>query len=242
VTIAETLYVYGIVPADAAGDWSEPVRALTEGRLAALVSPWEGDAPATREDLARHDRVLGEAVERTTVVPMRFGVVMDDEETVAEVLLRRHAGELEDLLRGLEGHVQMTLRAYYREDVLLREVIRADPRIARAHERLRGRPDVQTQGDRIAIGQMVAAGAARLRQEDERMLLDRVTPLVAAVRTEEPANERIAIDAQLLVHRDRRQALDDAVGALSAEQEQRLALRYVGPIPPYSFADVALEA
>ena len=36
--------------------------------------------------------------------------------------------------------------------------------------------------------------------------------------------------------------LDALVNTISEEQADRMALRYVGPIPPYSFADVALEA
>jgi hypothetical protein len=250
MTTSESLYVYGIVPAGAepppgegVGDPPGALRTVVEGHLAALVSPLAPDArTGTRGDLAAHDRVLGEALARTTVVPMRFGIVMDDEETVVEALLRRHEPELTELLSALEGHVQMTLRGYYLDDVLVREVVRADPAIARAHARLRGQPEVRTQGERIAIGQAVAAAAARRREADEHALLERVAPVVAEVRAEEPANERVAVNLQLLVHRDRRAELDALVGKISEEQSERMAFRYVGPIPPYSFADVALEA
>jgi hypothetical protein len=36
--------------------------------------------------------------------------------------------------------------------------------------------------------------------------------------------------------------LDDAVGVLGAALQGHLALRYLGPLPPYSFADLSLEA
>jgi hypothetical protein len=249
---AEPRYVYGVVAAAAAEGWPQPqglgdppgkVRALVEGSLAALVSPLAPEfTPGRRADLETHERVLGEAVARTTVVPMRFGVVMDGDEGVRDTLLRRHADELQELLRRLDGHVQMTLKAFYAEDVLIREVVAEQPEIARAEARLRGRSEAETRPARIAIGEMVAAGVARRREADERALLARVRPSVTDVAVEEPANERIALHAQLLVHRDRRQALDDVVRELAAEQADRLALRYVGPIAPYSFADLALEA
>jgi hypothetical protein len=142
----------------------------------------------------------------------------------------------------LDGHVQMTLKAFYGEDVLVREVVAAQPEIARAEARLRGRPEVETRPARIALGERVAAAVAERREADERTLLDRIAPVVAEMRVEPPTNERVAVHAQLLVRRERREALDAVVRELADEQADRMALRYVGPIAPYSFADLALEA
>src|SRR5919202_951653 len=100
---ADPRYVYGVVTAAAADGWPQPqglgdppgtVRALVEGQLAALVSPLAPEfTPGRRADLEAHERVLGEALARTTVVPMRFGMVMDGDASVRERLLRRHAAE-----------------------------------------------------------------------------------------------------------------------------------------------------
>jgi hypothetical protein len=83
-------------------------------------------------------------------------------------------------------------------------------------------------------------GRARL-EHDERALLDRLSLFATEVRVDPPGSERVALNAQLLVRRDRRSALDDAVAVLAALQSH-LALRYLGPPPPYSFADLSLEA
>jgi hypothetical protein len=245
-------YVYGVVPAAQArkladlrglGEPPRPVGALVDDGLAALVSPVEaGFTAGTRADLEAHERVLSDAVQRTTVVPMRFGVVMDTEDVVRDTLLRRHAARLQELLQRLEGHVQMSVKAYYGEDVLVREVVRDQPEIARAEAALRGRPEAATRGARIALGEMVSAGVTRHREAEERRLAERLASVVAEVRVDPPASDRMALNAQLLVRRDRRAALDKLVEELARENEGRLGLRYVGPIAPYSFADVALEA
>ena len=73
-------------------------------------------------------------------------------------------------------------------------------------------------------------------------LLDRLSPLATEVRVDPPASDRVALNAQLLVRRDRRNALDEVVGVLSGALQGHLALRYIGPLPPYSFADLSLEA
>jgi Gas vesicle synthesis protein GvpL/GvpF len=247
----EPLYVYGVVPAAEAARWPEVegldgpstrVRLVERGALAALVSTIPVDkTPGTRADLEAHQRVLAAAVEHGTVVPMRFGVVMDGEETVRDVLLSRHEAQLEALLQKLAGHVQMAVKAYYVGDALVRAVVASRPELARRSAELQRLPEARSYGARVQLGEEVAALAAAARERDESALLDKLAPLAAEIATEPAADERVALNAQLLVHRERRGKLDEAIAKLRAELEGRVAFRYVGPIPPYSFADIALE-
>ena len=248
---ASALYVYGLVeagtdaplPDTGVGDPPGRVRVVQDGALAAVVSPLpEGATPGRREDLEAHQRVLSEVVQRATVVPMRFGVVMDGEETVRQQLLRRHAPVIEQLLEAVRGRVQMSLKAFYAGDVLLREVMAARPDIARRAAEVQDRPDAEGRGVKIWLGEVIADELGRRRDADEQRLLQRVSPVVDDVRVEPPANERVALNAQVLVERERRGQLDAVVNTLTEEEAGRLAFRYVGPLAPFSFADLSLEA
>jgi hypothetical protein len=242
-------YVYGVIPAADAAAWpgadglaGAPVRALAAGALAALVGDIADDEkPGRREDLEAHRRVLGAAIERGTVVPMRFGIVMDDDETVRERLLTRHAERLGDLIRQLDGMVQMTVRGFYIEDALLRAAVAGDEEIARLQELVGDRPEVETHTERIALGERVAAAVEARRTRDEQQVLERIRPLASAIQVDPPADERVALSAQLLVARDARSALDAEVAALTSALEGYIALRYLGPLPPYSFSALELE-
>jgi hypothetical protein len=248
---ATSLYVYGVIPAADAGGWpgeegiggpSAKVSTLEEGELAALVSALAPDrAPGRREDLEAHRRVLSLATDRGTSVPMRFGMVMDGEDVVRERLLVRHRAELTELLRTLDGQVQMSVRAFYAEDALIRAVMAADPEIARRSAAIQGLPELESQAERIALGELVAAAVDARRERDEQALLDRLRPLATDVRVEPPGSERVALDAQLLIRRDRRAELDDVVRELGTALDGYLALRYIGPLPPYSFSELSLE-
>jgi Gas vesicle synthesis protein GvpL/GvpF len=246
---ATSLYVYGVIPAADARGWpgadglEGPSSTVVAGELAALVSALPaGRTPGRRDDLEAHRRVLSLANERGTTIPMRFGIVIDDEDRVREDLLVRHAAELTDLLRKLDGHVQMSVRAFYAEDALLREVAESDPEIARRTAAIQGLSELESRQERIQLGELVAERVAARREQDGRALLDALSPLVTEVRVDPPGSERVALNAQLLVRRDRRDALDAAVGLLGNALEGHLALRYLGPLPPYSFADLSLEA
>jgi Gas vesicle synthesis protein GvpL/GvpF len=247
----DPLYVYAVVPAAEAAKWpdvegldgpSTRVRPVERGALAALVSTLAADrAPGTRADLEAHQRVLAAAIEHGTVVPMRFGVLMDGEEIVREVLLGGHEKQLEGLLRALDGHVQMAVKAYYVGDALLRAVVASRPELAQRSAELQRLPDARSYGARVRLGEEIAALAAAARERDERALLDELAPLATDIAAEPVADDRVALSAQLLVRRDRRGKLDAAIAKLRAELEGRVAFRYVGPMPPYSFADIALE-
>jgi hypothetical protein len=249
---ATSLYVYGVIPAADARGWpatdgidgpSATVRTLAAGELAALVSALPSDRiPGRRDDLEAHRRVLSLANERGTTIPMRFGMVIDSEDLVREDLLVRHASEFSDLLRKLDGHVQMTVRAFYAEDALLREVAENDPEIVRRTAAIQGLSELESRQARIELGQLIAERVTARREQDEQALVDRLSPFATEVRVDPPTSERVALNAQLLVRRDRRSALDEAVGVLSAALKDQLAIRYIGPLPPYSFADLSLEA
>jgi hypothetical protein len=248
---AAPLYVYGIVDAagvvlpaaTGVGDPPGSLHVVADGPVAAVVSPLPGGAaPGRREDLDAHQRVLSEVVSATTVVPMRFGVVMDDESTVREQLLRRHAPALEKLLDDVRDRVQMSLKAFYAEEVLLREVVAAHPDIARRAAEIRDRPEAETRGIKLALGERIADAVGARRDADQQRLVERIAAVVDDVRVEPPANERVALNVQALVRKDRREPLDALVRELVEQEQDRLAFRYVGPLAPYSFADLALDA
>ena len=259
-TVAQTLqeqrpttspvYVYGVVPGGVADRWSEitgldgksAVRAVREGELVALVSDLPPEyTPGRREDLEAHRRVLSEAIERGTTIPMRFGIVMDSEDQVRERLLARHADKLHDLVGKLDGHVQMMVKAFYAQDALLRDVLASNQELAREAALAEEAPEWEAQIARVRVGEEIAAAVDARRAEVEAALLEALSPAAKDVRVDPANSERVALSAQLLVHRDRRAELDAKVRELGDALADVVSFRYIGPLPPYSFADLSLD-
>jgi hypothetical protein len=230
-----SLFVYAVIPAADAGGWpgapgiggpDARVRALEAGKLAALVSDLPPDrTPGRREDLEVYRRVLSIATEHGTTIPIRFGMVIDGDDVVRDRLLGRHAPELTELMHTLDGKVQMSVRAFYAEDALLRGAMENDEEIARRSAAIQGRSEIESRPERIALGERVAAAVDARRARDEQLLLERLKPHATDVRVDAPGSERVALNAQLLVPRERRAALDEAVRDLRGALEGYLALR-----------------
>jgi hypothetical protein len=230
------LLVHGIIEADAShasassavtsdGD----VDVVVHRSVAAVVRDTPDDEVLpSRANLLAHTGVLEDLATATTVLPMRFGMVVDDETQLVEGYLAPQHDALVAALERLRGHVELRLRGRYEEDEVLREVIAADPGVTR----LRGRRGVEAQ---MQLGERVVAGIEARRDRDLDRVIEALGPHVAGVVAGSVAEPLDAFSLSLLVAGDAREAFDDALDLLGEEVAPALALELVGPVPPFSF-------
>jgi hypothetical protein len=239
------VYVYGIAPASeridveasGVGGPDSAVRRVVHGDLAALVSDVDVAPLAAARDLRAHWRVLEDAAAKATVLPVRFATILESEDAVVSELLAPRHERLVAQLAGLAGKVQLSVKCFYDEEQLLRDVVRSSPPIARLNERVRGRPEAATYYERIQLGELVAGEIDQARARDAALVIGRLEPLAVAARSEAPSTSDGAVNAAFLVERDRVGEFSAAVSALTEEVDDRMRLRYIGPLPPYSFVE-----
>jgi hypothetical protein len=241
-------YVYGIVEANAqppegGGIADAPLSLVAGDDAAALVSDLAArEVRLGREEILVHARVLEQALARGTVLPMRFGVVMDGPDEIRQRLLQAHAGELRAQLTGLEGKVEVRIRGVYEEQALMSEILREDRAIARLRDSVRGRPDDATYYERIQLGEAVAAAVERRREHDSRNIVDLLARSALGVELSKLAHERVVVNASFLVERKRLDEFDEALDLLADDQAGRMRFKYTGPLPPHSFVEFAESA
>jgi Gas vesicle synthesis protein GvpL/GvpF len=239
------LYCYGVTwahvapPRHESGVGGETVETVSDGELAALTSRVESTrVRAKRRDLLRHSQVLAAALERGTVLPLRFGVVFESEEALVDGFLRPRRDELAALLRGFEGRVELTVRAYYEEGAILAEIVRDSPRIARLREETRRGSDAATYPLKVELGERVAGELQKRTQRDRKALLDRLRPFVLDQEVDQEPIEHQVIRASFLVERAHVSAFDAVMDEIAREHAGRIRLKYVGPLAPHSFVNV----
>jgi Gas vesicle synthesis protein GvpL/GvpF len=239
------VYVYGVAPAAEKADVKAPgvdasqkgVRRIVHRDLAALVSDVEGGQLVAARGLRAHWRVLEEAVAGATVLPVRFGTVMENDGAVVDQFLAPRHDRLVALLSELSGKVQLSVKAFYDEERLMRGVVSDSPAVAQLRERVRQRPKAATYYDRIQLGELVAGEVEQARERDSATVLSRLEPLAVSARREPPGTPDAAVNAAFLVERSRVDEFSAAVAQLADEVQERMRLRYIGPLPPYSFTE-----
>jgi hypothetical protein len=234
-TTMSEVHVHGLANAsDREAIEEAGARAIVHRDVAAIASG-EG-ATMAAELMRRHWRLLEAVVERTTVLPVRFGTAMAGDEAVVEEFLAPHHDGLAAQLKELDGKVQMTVKGSYDEADLMRSVVAGSPAIAAVRERVRSLPDAAGHFERMRLGEMVAAEVERIRGQDQARLLERLEPFAVATSPEPTAAIDSAANLAFLVERARAGEFSRAAESAAEELEGRVRLRVVGPLPPYSFA------
>ncbi|MEW2248224.1 GvpL/GvpF family gas vesicle protein [Streptomyces sp. NPDC058733] len=235
-------YVYGIAASShpglpdgmgGVGEPARPVRILKAGPLAAIVSDAPEGLRPKRRDLLAHQSVLGEAGAAGCVLPMRFGSIAPDDDTVTTVLTDR-ADHYQERLRALDGRVEYNVKANHVEEAVLHRVMAENPDI-RALAEANRRSGGGSYDDKLRLGELVAA-AVKAREAEDATVLQRILEPAAAAVSAGPESTGWLANVSYLVDKDAAEHFVAALERARAELPQ-LEIRANGPLPPYSFVD-----
>ncbi|MEU0134025.1 GvpL/GvpF family gas vesicle protein [Streptomyces sp. NPDC006296] len=231
------VYVYAIVPtggaipAGTAGVGSPPaaLRLVVEGRITAVVSEAPPQLRARRRDLMAHQDVLLRLTDTGPVLPMRFGAVAPDDESVRAQLAGAQEEHLATLSR-LDGAVEFNLKALPAQDALA-ALVAEEKNVRRLREEVRRRPGYEAN---VRLGEAVAAALARRAAEAGKKVLHKLTPLAHETATG-PDVQGCALNVSLLVDRSRSDDFRATVQRFADTHRAHVELRVAGPLPCYSF-------
>ena len=229
-----TWRLLGVVPADAAD--VEGVELVHAGDVAAAITAHDDSRPM-RELLEQHAELVDELFRATTVLPARFGMLVEDGDVIRARLLETNQEFLLGSLNELRGKVEVTLRVVQDDDASAQAAIDADPALRRDAIRLQEAGAAAPHDFKLQVGERIAGVVGQVGEQDVQAVLTRLEPLAVSVRAESPARGAL-LDAAYLVEADRFPQFDDAVGELTDHLGPRATISAVGPLPPYSFADL----
>ncbi|WP_327121305.1 GvpL/GvpF family gas vesicle protein [Nocardia sp. NBC_01730] len=241
---SNAVYVYGIVPADVqpeehasgVGDPPSDVSTVRHGEIAALVSEISVDRPlGTPDDLTAHARLLDGSAAVTPVLPLRFGAVMSDTDSVEKELLEAHLDEFRAALEELEGHAQFVIKGRYVEKAILRELVDENSEAARLREEIRDKPEDATRDARMALGEIINQAIEAKRAEDTRRVTAALDALEPLVSERNPTHEEDAVHVAVLIEMSRQGELEEALGRLAEEWDGRVEISLLGPMAAYDF-------
>lgn len=226
---------------DGIGGLGDAVYTLPLEGLSAVVSRSpEAEYDSTRRNLTAHMRVLETVMADHTIVPIRFGSVAPNEETVYDTLLKPQREAIRALLAELDGRVEMGLKVFWMEGVLYAEVLSDRPDIAQLRDKLLGRSPEETYYERVKVGELMDAAVTEKRDREARALLEHVGPLAHRTKRLDALGEQTVLNAALLIGRSKIDALEERVAQLDGDNGERLLFKLVGPTAPYNFVDLAL--
>jgi len=250
VDVDQELFVYGVVPAadldaiegrlagDLTGIDGQPVRFVCSGELATAATVVDLDRPPQRRaDLLAYQSVLDVLATAGTVVPLRFGTVLPDADTVVEEL---HVGQGEQflwLIDAVRGRRQFNLRATPVEEAVLGEIVASSPEIRELRDLTRHVPEDASYRERVRLGELVSRALEDRSARDADLVLATVVPLTVAHVLRSATSAKQVIDVALLVDESRADDLIAALENLAEAVHSTVRLRLLGPLAPYDFVE-----
>jgi hypothetical protein len=243
------LYLYAILRAGAEAPAGMPAvaapaetaRIVPFGPLAALVSPiGEPEVMTARRHMLAHTKMIEAAMADQTLLPMRFGVIVDDETAISRVLGAKQA-DLLAMLAELDGRIEAGVRASWNEATLYREIVAVRPDLARRADALKKADAAATYYDRIDLGRDVDSAMAVKRFEENKALVERLKPFAVRHVQLPESDDMNVTNVALLVERAREAELIAAIEVIDRTESERLRIKVVTPAPVYNFVKLRLE-
>ena len=214
--------------------------------LAAVVSdaPQIEELKLNKENTTTHELVINAVLKDFTVLPVGFGCVTDSAHQIKEKVLKPNFDQLEQLLREMDGKIELILKALWKDNrILHQEILKVTPGIKNRVNKLF--PTGKT-GKRDPGQMILSAGklGKRLIQATDKVKKCYTDEFVAPL-------EQLALDKRFkklftplmicnvafLVIRDKEEEFEKAVDDLDRKYGQDIKFIYSGPSAPYSFVD-----
>lgn len=240
-------YIYGIVrSADASRLNSDRPAGLNEssldviavGGVAAIVSLSENvRLRPQRKLLAAHQRVVDWISNQSSMLPVAFGLIADDEEAVRG-LLEKHQEVLLEQLELTDGRVEMTVTLKWSVENVFQYFVEQSEELKIARETVAA--GGASRDDLIAVGQLFEKLLQQQREELTAKVIAGFSGLVIDVDQQNAKDEAEIFRASFLVSRNQVEEFEQRVYEVASKFNENFSFSFNGPWPPYSFVKLNL--
>lgn len=218
-----------------------PVYSINHRDLAVVVSASPAlRYPCTLRNMTTHMRVQEEVMRSHAILPVQFNTVSPNIESVIDCFLAPAYDELCARLDTIDGRVEIGVKAFWRQDILFREIVMENLDIRTLRDAIAGRSPEASYDDRVQLGEMVEKALRLKRERESEVMLARLKPHAEHLRVSMPVSERMALNAVVFLKADELPGFERSLEELQDELRERMLFKCVGPTPPYNFVELNL--
>ena len=223
------------------GDEGSFVYTVHHKDLAVVVSDSESIwFDSNRRNMLVHTEVTEIVMEEYTLLPVRFGSIMPDEEVIKRDLLSSRYEELDDLLIKMDNQIEMGVKSFWYEEKLFKEILEENDPIRNLRDSLVGKSAEESYRERMRLGEMIEVSIDRKRTLESEKILTALRPLASDINLQDIIVDRMVLNAAFLIDRSQEIQFDEVVRKLDASHSDRMLFKYVGPAPPYNFVNLII--
>jgi len=245
----KTIYIYGVIPTNDhilfEFEGFDEVYTIPHEGLAAVVSlsPLPDFSKLSQEEAVRylliHQQVTEQLMQSYSILPVKFGTVLQNETQVKRLLIQGQA-RLQATFQQLSGLMQMEVMVLWDLPQIFQKIGQTAEIIAQQAELAQASVAEQV-AQKIALGQMVKVALEKRRLALQEAIKPTLQAIAKATVINPLMDDRMVLNLGLLLDEHGETALDNCLETIDQQFEGTLTLRCVGPLPPHSFATVSVE-
>lgn len=249
----EGKYIYSIIREDGnrnfgflAGINNRQVHLIGFQDLAAVVSntPIIDFDRMPKEELTRylliHEHLNEQLMRDHDLIPMSFGIIAGSEEELRKILESAFL-QFKTALKRVSGKAEFVVQVFWDEKKALNELLESDPEIRKLKKEADSRGTILGMPLKIKIGKLIfEALQVKKREyadEIEKSILKEFPDIVSGKHLVKD----MVMNHSILIDRSRVPELDEKMNELGERYGATLKFKYIGPMPPYSFANINLS-
>jgi len=236
-------YLYGILPApgpdqvDIPGLDDQPVLLQPLADVIFVYSPATRERYRTsRLNLITHEKILETLMHQgfTCLLPLQFGLVVQDWQQVTGDLLTPFHQELNQLFIRLKGMREVGVKVYWQPEVELKKVADENDQVQKERDALLGK--TLSMDETIYIGQLIERTLERQKNQIIEHFNRMLCPLAQEVKVSEPMTKEMIYNTAFLIPWEIEPRFEAEIYRLDCQYGDRLRIRYNNFTAPYNFA------
>jgi hypothetical protein len=216
------------------------IAAVARGVGARKAGELTSDDEQLRSWLAAYQETNIDIFRHFIMLPLRFGIMADRKEEIEDFLSVSYI-HLKWALDRLRGKAEFAVQLSWNLNAVLQE-IGHHKRLKSKLELFRGMGDFShSQRSKMSMGRLLFQAADKKKKEIVESVHRKLIAVSLDSAEGRSGDESVIMNRSYLIEKAAEASFDEAMAELGRENESYLSFRYVGPIPPYSFAPLEFK-
>ncbi|MCG2714904.1 MAG: GvpL/GvpF family gas vesicle protein [Candidatus Marinimicrobia bacterium] len=188
------------------------------------------------ENLVKHQSTIEKMMKENTVIPMKFGTLLNSDDEV-RVMLEKGCNLFEELLSSMENKIELDLAATWNDlNLVIKKISEEDEKIKSFKEEIAKKPLDKTFQDRVRIGAMIHSALSEKRNKLKDEILNYLSKVSIEYQVNDVMDDSMILNCAFLLEKSNEKSFDRMLHKLDKQYNENINFRCVGPLPPYSFA------
>lgn len=204
------------------------------------------DQKVLSELVDEHQRVNSQLMKQYNVIPMRFGMVVENKDEIIHVLEKAYL-QFKVAMDKITGKAEFIVEVIWDKQHILKYIIQHNEEIQQLQKELEKKGSVRGFTTKIKMGKKIFEEVETMRNK----ILDEITqhffseyPDFVAGKLldgEKDDQNEMIMNYSFLIEKAKEKAFESTLNQLSEKMFVDLKFKLIGPMPPYSFTTINLS-